>query len=718
MSTSIIEITVGTRVDVTDSTPGVVEISVESYSITIDSGFPGPQGPPGVAGPAGADGKTIRHGTTDPDNSLGNDGDIYLNTSTNYFFGPKAGGVWPAGISGTVGPEGPKGDQGDPGAPGTDGTDGREIEIQNDETYIQWRYVGDTAWQNLIAVSSLIGPQGIQGIAGTDGTDGTDGREIEIQNNDTYIQWRYVGDVSWTNLISIASITGPQGIQGDQGPIGATGPASAWGTIPGTLTDQVDLASALNGKVDKVTGYALSKNDFDDVYKNKLTNIQDFASSNYSNDYLLSRANHTGTQSHTTIADWDSASYTTLSAQFNVNGGIPQLDGNTKVPRVLNYESVSQALNSGLFPATGESQVLYIDKSTQYPYYWDSTSSTYKFAGHLVSSLDDVGDGTTYKHFTEPRVRATVLAGFSTTSSAAVTAGDSVESAAGKLQAQVSANLSSLTASIGGKQDAIQQMTNSTMQSTTGGDTQIVWNTTYRCFFQWVFDRWVPFGPLDPRFGTIVCDEFMNGSGTSGTAGDLGWLVGGTFTVSTNIDGLTEGVMMLRQASTGVRSFAGFASNSFWLGTFKDSYIEYMIKTPTLATSSEDYILDVGMADNTVYSTLPAGGHTDGIFFQYNRGVSGDFWRCITVNAGGTPTTTVTTTPVSTGWTRLGIEISGTSTVKFKVAGTVVATHTTNIPSGRDCGFLMKLNKTLGTANSDMYVDYFRLMSFFTANRS
>lgn len=50
------------------------------------------------------------------------------------------------------------------------GRDGREIEIGSDDEYLQWRYVGDTAWQNLIAKSALVGPQGPKGEPG-DGAD-------------------------------------------------------------------------------------------------------------------------------------------------------------------------------------------------------------------------------------------------------------------------------------------------------------------------------------------------------------------------------------------------------------------------------------------------------------------------------------------------------------------------------------------------------------------
>lgn len=41
--------------------------------------------------------------------------------------------------------------------------------------------------------------------------DGGDAREIELQNDGTYIQWRYVGDEKWTNLVVLSDITGADG---------------------------------------------------------------------------------------------------------------------------------------------------------------------------------------------------------------------------------------------------------------------------------------------------------------------------------------------------------------------------------------------------------------------------------------------------------------------------------------------------------------------------
>lgn len=52
---------------------------------------------------------------------------------------------------------------------------------------------------------------------------GADAREIELQKSGTTIQWRYAGDSEWTDLVTLAEITGPAGSPGPQGEKGATG---------------------------------------------------------------------------------------------------------------------------------------------------------------------------------------------------------------------------------------------------------------------------------------------------------------------------------------------------------------------------------------------------------------------------------------------------------------------------------------------------------------
>lgn len=141
----------------------------------------------GPTGPAGADGATWLSGTVDP-TTEGENGDFYLNTATDTYFGPKAAGVWPAGQS-LVGPQGPTGPTGATGPQGPTGATGPQ---------------GPTG---------PTGPQGIQGVQGDTGPAGPTGPQ-----GDTGPQ----------------GPQGIQGVQGDTGPTGATGPAGPGVPVGGT----------------------------------------------------------------------------------------------------------------------------------------------------------------------------------------------------------------------------------------------------------------------------------------------------------------------------------------------------------------------------------------------------------------------------------------------------------------------------------------------------
>ncbi len=60
----------------------------------------------GPAGTNGTNGNTVLYGTVAPTAGIGADGNFYIDTVTNYLYGPKASGTWPAGVS-LVGPAGP-----------------------------------------------------------------------------------------------------------------------------------------------------------------------------------------------------------------------------------------------------------------------------------------------------------------------------------------------------------------------------------------------------------------------------------------------------------------------------------------------------------------------------------------------------------------------------------------------------------------------------------
>ena len=62
--------------------------------------------------------------------------------------------------------------------------------------------------RNLLSKNKNKGIDGKNGIDGSSGTIGSNGREIELQKTSAYLQWRYVGDVNWNNLIAIADLNG------------------------------------------------------------------------------------------------------------------------------------------------------------------------------------------------------------------------------------------------------------------------------------------------------------------------------------------------------------------------------------------------------------------------------------------------------------------------------------------------------------------------------
>lgn len=125
------------------------------------------------------------------------------------------------------GAKGDKGDKGDPGAGlaiiGTlagegdlpaEGSEGDAYIITGD------LYVWSTSeWVN---VGQIKGDTGPAGNTGANGIDGDDGREVELQKSATHIQWRYVGEVSWTNLVALADIKGDTGAAGSDGSDGYT----------------------------------------------------------------------------------------------------------------------------------------------------------------------------------------------------------------------------------------------------------------------------------------------------------------------------------------------------------------------------------------------------------------------------------------------------------------------------------------------------------------
>lgn len=131
-----------------------------------------------------------------------------------------------------------------------------------------------------------------------------------------------------------------------------------------------------------------------------------------------------------------------LSSEKNAINGYAGLDAAGKVAaaQLPSYvDDVVEAANFAALPVSGETGKIYTTLDTGKIYRW--SGSAYVEISASPGSTDSVTEGVTNLYFTEGRVRATVLTGLSTASSAVITAADSVLGAFGKLQAQLSGYL-------------------------------------------------------------------------------------------------------------------------------------------------------------------------------------------------------------------------------------------------------------------------------------
>jgi hypothetical protein len=112
----------------------------------------------------------VLNGTSDPNNSIGENGDFFINTLSLQLFGPKSTGSWGAGVSliGQQGERGEQGIQGNDGAPGADGAPGND---------------GIDGAQGPQGDPGLPGVDGAQGLPGNDGIDGAQGPQGLLPDN-------------------------------------------------------------------------------------------------------------------------------------------------------------------------------------------------------------------------------------------------------------------------------------------------------------------------------------------------------------------------------------------------------------------------------------------------------------------------------------------------------------------------------------------------------
>jgi hypothetical protein len=211
----------------------------------------------------------------------------------------------------------------------------------------------------------------------------------------------------------------------------------------------------------------------------------------------------------------------------------------------------------------------------------------------------------------------------------------------------------------------------------------------------------------------------------SGTGADTRRTVVNVPNITTNQIGICQ-----YQTGTTTTGFAnhineGFIGRQFFFGG--GSWVfETFVNVETLSTSLERFRFVTGFGDNPTN-----GNESNGVIFTYDEGgtqngtIASPNWQCVTSVSSVRTLTTTTTAVVASAWTKLRIEVnaSGTS-VAFFINGTLVATHTTNIPvfvaptNTRGFNVKQSILKSIGTTNRSVFCDYLGYENRLTTPRT
>lgn len=196
------------------------------------------------------------------------------------------------------------------------------------------------------------------------------------------------------------------------------------------------------------------------------------------------------------------------------------------------------------------------------------------------------------------------------------------------------------------------------------------------------------FGAVDTTASGTGSAASTNDTGAVDLGGHPGQLVLNTGTTTTGRAGVSHG---------------GNGQAALLLGNGAVTFETDVFLTDALSDGTETYKVWFGFGDS-------AGAEpTDGVYFRYTHSVnSGKFEAVTRSNSVETAADSVITVAATT-WYKLGITVNADATsVVFSINGSVVATNTTNIPtgSGRQTGVLLNIIKSAGTTARRVAIDY------------
>ena len=157
----------------------------------------------------------------------------------------------------------------------------------------------------------------------------------------------------------------------------------------------------------------------------------------------------------------------------------------------------------------------------------------------------------------------------------------------------------------------------------------------------------------------------------------------------------------------------GFVGRQFCFGGGAWVF-ETFVNVETLSTLTDRFRFVTGFGDNPTNAS-----DSNAAIFTYDEGgtqngtIASPNWQCVTSVGAVRTLTTTTTAVVASAWVKLRIEVNAAGTsVTFFINGTLVATHTTNIPTfisaanARAFNVKQSILKSTGLNNRSVFCDY------------
>jgi hypothetical protein len=226
-------------------------------------------------------------------------------------------------------------------------------------------------------------------------------------------------------------------------------------------------------------------------------------------------------------------------------------------------------------------------------------------------------------------------------------------------------------------------------------------------------------------------NDFLSTPTLSGTADGAGYIFFFSGTSASVVSLSAPGVRASNQhgfirPTTGSQNtgyaglYGGAVGNQFLLGGGAMTFTTSVLFS-NLSTSGERYRVTIGYGDQGT-----SAAEVNGIFFTYDEGgtangtTASPNWQCVTTANSVRTLTTSAVAINNSAWCKLSIEINAAGTsVAFYIDNTLVATHTTNIPSGTSQTVTPRVNisKTVGTTSRFFHMDYLYYAQTYTTTK-